>query len=222
MRSPFAPLPLLIFMGLLGFLMLMIQFELVRIAFERLGLSSGSAFLLLMGSLLGGAINIPLFKTTAEPPSSDLPLQRWRRLLGRQIQPFTGYTLVALNVGGCLIPVAFSLFLLVSTDLPLQDAILAVMIIATLSYLFSRPVSGIGIVMPVLLAPFAAALVSLVLNPANSAPLAYIGGTLGVLIGADLMRLGHIGRLGAPVASIGGAGTFDGIFLTGVVAVLLA
>jgi uncharacterized membrane protein len=27
--------------------------------------------------------------------------------------------------------------------------------------------------------------------------------------------------LGAPVASIGGAGTFDGIFLTGVLAVLL-
>jgi uncharacterized membrane protein len=28
--------------------------------------------------------------------------------------------------------------------------------------------------------------------------------------------------LGAPVASIGGAGTFDGIFLTGILAVLLA
>jgi uncharacterized membrane protein len=28
--------------------------------------------------------------------------------------------------------------------------------------------------------------------------------------------------LGAPVASIGGAGTFDGVFLTGIVAVLLS
>jgi uncharacterized membrane protein len=28
--------------------------------------------------------------------------------------------------------------------------------------------------------------------------------------------------LGAPVASIGGAGTFEGVFLTGIVAVLLA
>jgi len=28
--------------------------------------------------------------------------------------------------------------------------------------------------------------------------------------------------MGAPVASIGGAGTFDGIFMTGIVAVLLA
>jgi uncharacterized membrane protein len=45
---------------------------------------------------------------------------------------------------------------------------------------------------------------------------------LGTLIGADLMNLGHLHGLAAPVASIGGAGTFDGIFLTGILAVLLA
>ena len=55
-----------------------------------------------------------------------------------------------------------------------------------------------------------------------AAPLAYIGGSLGVLIGADLLNLSLLRGLGAPVASIGGAGTFDGIFLTGVIAVLLA
>ena len=51
--------------------------------------------------------------------------------------------------------------------------------------------------------------------------LAYICGVLGVLIGADLLNLNKIKKLGAPTASIGGAGTFDGIFLTGVLAVLL-
>lgn len=50
----------------------------------------------------------------------------------------------------------------------------------------------------------------------------YIGGSLGTLIGADLLNLGSIRGLGAPVASIGGAGTFDGIFLIGIVAVLIA
>ena len=69
---------------------------------------------------------------------------------------------------------------------------------------------------------FAATLAALLLDPAHSAPLAYISGTLGVLIGADLLRLRDIGKLGLPMASIGGAGTFDGIFLTGLVAVLLA
>jgi uncharacterized membrane protein len=36
------------------------------------------------------------------------------------------------------------------------------------------------------------------------------------------LRLKDIRRLATPIASIGGAGTFDGIFLTGIVAVLLA
>ncbi|UCF95656.1 MAG: DUF1614 domain-containing protein [Desulfobacterales bacterium] len=42
------------------------------------------------------------------------------------------------------------------------------------------------------------------------------------MIGADLLNLDALQGLGAPVASIGGAGTYDGIFLTGIVAVLLA
>jgi uncharacterized membrane protein len=42
------------------------------------------------------------------------------------------------------------------------------------------------------------------------------------LIGADLLRIRDIRRMGTPLAAIGGAGTFDGIFITGIVAVLLA
>jgi uncharacterized membrane protein len=57
----------------------------------------------------------------------------------------------------------------------------------------------------------------------DSAPIiAYISGTLGTLIGADILNLKKISQLGAPVASIGGAGTFDGIFLTGILAVLFS
>ena len=56
----------------------------------------------------------------------------------------------------------------------------------------------------------------------SSSPLAYIGGSLGTLVGADLLNLNRVQGLGAPLVSIGGAGTFDGIFLTGVLAVLIA
>jgi len=62
------------------------------------------------------------------------------------------------------------------------------------------------------------AIIALLLSREQAAPLAYIGG----LIGADLLNLGSARGLGAPVASIGGAGTFDGIFLIGIVAVLIA
>jgi uncharacterized membrane protein len=45
--------------------------------------------------------------------------------------------------------------------------------------------------------------------------------SVGCLIGADLLNLHRLAGLGAPIASIGGVGTFDGIFFTGIVAVLL-
>ena len=93
--------------------------------------------------------------------------------------------------------------------------------ISGISYFFSRPVQGFGIGMPIMIAPISAALVSLLISPEQSAPLAYISGTLGVLIGADLLHLKDIPKLGTPYASIGGAGTFDGIFITGIVAALL-
>jgi uncharacterized membrane protein len=66
------------------------------------------------------------------------------------------------------------------------------------------------------------ALTALLIARRGAAAVAYAGGSLGTLIGADLLNLGAVRGLGTPIASIGGAGTFDGIFLTGIVAVLLA
>jgi uncharacterized membrane protein len=104
----------------------------------------------------------------------------------------------------------------------LVDASVATALVSAISFAFSRPMAGLGVAMPIFIAPLAAALVAMLINPGQSAPLAYICGTLGVLIGADLLRLKDIQQMGVPVAAIGGAGTFDGIFITGIVAVLLA
>lgn len=97
----------------------------------------------------------------------------------------------------------------------------AVAMVAAVCRLASRPMPGVGIGIPIFIAPLAAAMASLIIDPQHSAPLAYISGTLGVLIGADISRINDIRKMGAPFASIGGAGTFDGIFLSGIVAVLL-
>ena len=109
-----------------------------------------------------------------------------------------------------------------TNQLPLIQVIPAIAVVTLCCRIFSRSIPGLGIGIPVFIAPITAALTALLLAPENSAPMAYICGTLGVLIGADLMRLPDIRKLGTPVASIGGAGTFDGIFFTGIVAVLLA
>lgn len=222
MRSPFSPLPLVAFVALLALLALAVQLGALTVAFDKLGLSPLSAFALLFASLLGSAINVPFASLRAELPAVAAPPPRWQRLLRHPPQEFRGRTRLAVNVGGCIIPVAFSVYLLAHSNLPWWQVATAVAGVATLSYFASRPIAGIGIGMPLLLAPIAAALIALLLNPAHSAPLAYVSGTLGVLIGADLLHLRDIRRLGAVQAAIGGAGTFDGIFMTGVMAVLLA
>lgn len=221
MQSPFSLIYLLIFLFLLGLLMAIAQFGIITFAFDKLGLQASSAALLLFGSLFGSAINLPLFTIRAERPDTPLPPLP-RGLLGQLNRPFTGRTLIAINVGGCLIPVFFSLYLIRYNAIGWIDIIAAILIVAFVANRFSRPITGLGIAMPILVAPLTAAVVALIINPHYSAPLAYISGTMGVLIGADLLRLQNIRHMGAPIASIGGAGTFDGIFLTGIVAVLLA
>jgi uncharacterized membrane protein len=222
MRLPFSPLPLLVFLFVLGLLLAVVQVGALTLAFDKLGLSASSAFLLLFASLFGSAVNLPLFTMAAERPAQELMPRHFRGLLRFPAQAFTGRTLVAVNVGGCLIPLAFSLYLLSHNPFPAWQVLAAVGTVTAISRFTSRPVPGLGIGMPVLVAPLSAALAALVINSEQSAPLAYIAGTLGVIIGADLLRLNDIRRLGAPFASIGGAGTFDGIFITGIVAVLLA
>ena len=93
-------------------------------------------------------------------------------------------------------------------------------IVAAVVFFVARPVGGVGVQVPIFLPPLMAAAVALLLSRDHAAPLAYISGTLGTLIGADVLNLGNLA--GVRVASIGGAGTFDGVFLTGIIAVLLA
>ncbi len=220
MAAPRLPGNFVLLLIVFIFLAVLVQAGLVRVAFERLGLSQASAVLLMFSSLAGSLINLPLFRITSEPPRPG-KLPPLGRFWFFQHLNYHGRTLVALNVGGCLIPFSFSLYLLHQSSLPAGDAVLGVGLVAIIARLFSRPIPGLGIGMPLFIAPISAALAALLINQEQSAPLAYISGTLGVLLGADIMRLKDIRRLGVPLAAIGGAGTFDGIFISGIVAVLL-
>ena len=102
------------------------------------------------------------------------------------------------------------------------SGVIATAIVAAVIHMLAYPVEGVGIAVPVFVPPVVTALVALLIAREHAAALAYVAGSLGTLIGADLLNLDAVRGLGAPVASIGGAGTFDGIFLTGIMAVLLA
>lgn len=141
-------------------------------------------------------------------------------------QRVRSYTVIAVNVGGCLIPLAIALYEIVRVVDQGTQALLALIAIVALNvgvcYRLARPIPNVGVAMPTLVPPLVAAIPSFLLVPESAPPVAFVAGVLGPLIGADLLHLGEIERLQTGVASIGGAGTFDGIVLSGMFAALLA
>ena len=207
----------LLFVGLI----ILIQLRILRYAYMRLGVGPGAAMLLLVGSLIASYFNIPITVLPGQPVMSGEIVDFYGM---RYVVPFvTSWpgTVLAVNVGGAVIPTIMSTYLVIRYNLWLKAAI-ATAIIAAIIHSMATPVPGVGIAVPVFAPVVATAIIAFILSREYAAPLAYIGGSMGTLIGADLMNLDKIGGLGAPIASIGGAGTFDGIFLTGILSVLLA
>jgi uncharacterized membrane protein len=202
-------------------LIILVQLRILRYAYMKLGLGPGAALLLLFGSLIGSYFNIPI----AVLPGSTARAHEIVDFYGmRYVVPLvTSWpgTVLAVNLGGAVIPTIMSTYLVIRYQLWLKAAI-ATTVIAFIIHSMATPVPGIGIAVPVFAPVVATAIIAFILSREYAAPLAYIGGSMGTLIGADLLNLDKISGLGAPVASIGGAGTFDGIFLTGILAVLLA
>jgi uncharacterized membrane protein len=219
---PLAPGFFSILVGLFVVLfVVLLVFRALRHAYVSLGLSPSAAMLLLFGSLIGSYFNIPVAVLPPEQLESDKVIDFFgMQYMVPTVESLAG-TVIAVNVGGAVIPTIMSLYLLVTRQLWVQGAI-ATAIVALVLHWLAHPVPGIGIAVPVFFPAIVTAVVALLLSRGNAAPLAYIAGSMGTLIGADLTNLDKVAGLGAPVASIGGAGTFDGIFLTGIVAVLLA
>ncbi|MGB7034284.1 MAG: DUF1614 domain-containing protein [Xanthobacteraceae bacterium] len=193
----------------------------LRFAYTSLGISSGAAVLLLAGSLIGSIFNIPIVQLPPERVMSDQIVDFFGMHYEVPIVTHWQGTVIAVNIGGAVIPTLLSLYLLIKRDLWMKGAI-ATAIVAVVLHWLANPVPGLGIAIPVFVPVLVTAAVALILSRQDAAPLAYIGGALGTLIGADLTNLDKVRGLGAPVASIGGAGTFDGIFLTGILSVLIA
>jgi uncharacterized membrane protein len=218
------PLPLIfyaIFAGVLLALFILLQLKLLRYAYMRIGLDSRVAMLVLLGSLLGSYINIPVAQLAEARVASDEVIDFFGMRYVVPVEVDWPGTIIAVNVGGALIPSLLSIYLLARNRIWLLGAV-GTVIVAVIVNRLAFPVPGVGIAVPVLAPPLVTAVVALLLSRRFAGPLAYVCGSLGTLIGADLLNLDKLHGLGAPVASIGGAGTFDGIFVTGILAVLLA
>jgi len=214
---PFLLILFFIFMVLL----ILVEIGILGYAYQRLGIDRRYVFALLLLSLFGSYINIPVYQL---PPETLVSAGRVAFYGIQHVIPFVTHwpgTVIAVNLGGAVIPAVLSIYLLVKNRLFYQGLV-GIVIVTLIVHHVAHPVHGVGIAEPIFIPPLVATGAALLISRRFAPALAYVSGSMGTLIGADLLNINNLQGLGAPVASIGGAGTFDGIFLTGILAVLLA
>ena len=196
----FLPLALpLLFFGfvlLLALLVVMIEVRVLSYAYRKIGVRPRYMFIVLLLTLVGSHFNIPLYTAPSR-------------------------TVVAINVGGALVPLLLSIYLFLRLQGLRVRMLIGTAVVAMIVHGLARIVPGVGIAVPMLIPPLVAAGVALILSFRRAPPVAYVSGSMGALLGADITNLHRLAEIGAPVASIGGAGTFDGVFLTGIIAGLI-
>ncbi len=227
-------------------------FGLIGAALGNLGFGFWMIVLLIIAIVVGSFINIPLgtLKPKTQKPN-DEPAPRkptgqyapsmydkMYRTDRFEPEPYTSEssgrkTRISINIGGAVIPILISVYIIlmgafgtISTDPWYLAKIAAALIITTVCvYLAAKPVRGIGIATPFFIGPIVTLAAALILGGGFGLPaagIAYVAGTLGTLIGADLLHLKDVPTQETSMLSIGGAGTFDGIFLTGIITALIA
>ncbi len=228
--SPVSVILLLFLIAAAIFLIPLLFLGLIGSALSKLGFNIFWIIVLIIGMIVGSFINIPLMTVKSEQQFVRVEHGRLMDRLYRAPE-FSNETVIAVNVGGCVIPVFVSLYILLSA-LTLADpaglylrCLIGTAIVAAVVFKTSKPIAGLGIATGFLIPPLCALICGIVLSSGDSftaVAVAYISGTIGTLIGADIMNLKNLANAGAPVASVGGAGTFDAIFLSGIIAAFLA
>ncbi|RDE15997.1 MAG: hypothetical protein C4K48_02575 [Candidatus Thorarchaeota archaeon] len=214
---------------ILAFTILSLFFlQAVDIAFVQLGIPIWLAIIIIPGSLLGSLINIPLYTIESDStPCTEAPHVQYWGVSYQVVQPdCPGKTRISINLGGAVIPVAVSTYLIFMNLVAFLQFLIAVTVVTLVVHRVARIQPDVGILTPGFLPALVAVFVTIVLlavapGAYNGYAIAYVSGTLGTLIGADILNLGKLSNLRTGSASIGGAGTWDGVFLTGILAVFL-
>lgn len=210
---------ILLLLFLLPFLFFLFQVGIISVAFDKLGISPSLALSFYLLSLFASSINIPLYKREVETPPflEYFPLDF---LVGNYPQIYKEQV-IAVNVGGCIIPLAMSLY--IASKVPVVNFILAFAFVTLATYVVAKPVEGIGIIMPFWASPIISVIAAWVFSPSQyTAQIAFSAGITGTLLGADILHLKDFVLKKPGILSIGGAGVFDGIYLTGIIAAFLS
>ena len=219
---------------IIGFLLLIVPLlflGLAGAAFTRLGFPwiASIAFVLLM--ILGSFISIPIGKirrdTIRLAPSEGVSFDN---LAVPSADSGIWETVVSLNLGGAVIPLALSCYLLYRAYLIVGPALpvfagTGILVVAVVSYFTTRPLKGYGLKSPFFMPGLTALLAGLLISGGaglSAGVIAFISGTAGTLLGANVAHIRDFRDLEVPEVSIGGTGTFAAIFISCILATLIA
>jgi uncharacterized membrane protein len=223
-------LAILLVVGLIIILIPLFLLGMIGAAFTKLGFSWISAIIVVLLMLFGSSVNIPLYRIkrdmvrltpdTTAVFGSDSPWPAdpvWE-------------TQVSINLGGAILPVCISLYLLYQAVSVISTSLLVpvgagILIVALVTYFATRPVPGVGLRVPLLIPALTALLMGMLLFGGAGIPatvVAFVSGTIGTLLGGNIAQLYRVRDLEVPDVSIGGAGTFSAIFICCILPALIA
>jgi uncharacterized membrane protein len=199
-------------------------------AFTRLGFSWISALAMVLLILFGSFVNIPVYKIRRNmiriaPPDSSI--------FGEysQSNPSPVWdTTIAINLGGAVIPIAVSLYMVYQAILITGTSLLisvcaGIILVAAITYVSTRNIPGSGIQVSLLIPGLTALLAGFMLSGGTglaAAVTAFVSGIAGTLLGGNIAQLFRIKDLDVPSVSIGGAGTFGAVFICCILPALIA
>jgi len=231
--SPLTIIALLVIIGLVVIVVPLLFLGLVGKAFTNLvGLSWLTATALVILILICSLVNIPVWrvkKETIRMPHSEA---------GQFPDMFTPTevggiweTSIAVNLGGAIIPAAMACWLLyrasavMAGDTLYLQVAAAILIVAAIAYVTTRPMVGLGLRVPLFVPGLTALLCGILFAQGlglSAGVIAFVSAVFGILLGANLAHLPHVGDLEVPQVSIGGAGTFGAIFIGCILSAIIA
>lgn len=176
----------------------LVYFGIAHRILDRMRLTDKQALLFIAAVIVGSFIDIPLMRTPVE---------------------------VTINVGGALLPILLSIWLIYKADETAERvrAILAAILVAVVVSLGSRylPYEPENMFLdPKIIYGISAGLIAYLAGRSRRS--AFVGGVLGIVL-SDIVHMVTIIGLGIPgTTDIGGAGAFDVVMIAGIIGVMVA
>jgi uncharacterized membrane protein len=228
--GPISILMIIIIIGLAIILIPLLILGIIGAAFTRLGFSWISALVVVLLMAFGSFVNIPVYRIrrevvqVARDEASDFDV------CVPCASSHVWDTLVSINLGGAVIPMCVSLYIMYKTIMIVGISLIftvtiGIAIVGIIAFISTRLVTSAGIQVSLLIPGLTALLAGLLLaggTGLTAAAIAFVSGTTGVLLGGNIANFYRLKNLEVTAVSFGGTGTFGSIFICCILPALIA